>query len=217
LNTDSLLAQLPEMLILAVPILWALTIHEFAHAYVAVWAGDPTPEVNGRLTLNPLAHLDLIGTLCMFFAHFGWAKPVPVNPYNFRNLRRDNVLVSIAGVTVNLAMAGVAAIMYHVLYTLHLVPLPGGEVISVPVVVHAWVLYSVILNVGLAVFNMIPIPPLDGSHVVETLVPYQYGEQWGTFQRFGPMLLLLLVFTGVTGRIMSFVVEPVVRVLLGRF
>ncbi len=198
------------MLIMALPILWALTIHEYAHGYVAVWAGDPTPQVNGRLTLNPLAHLDLIGTLCFFFVGFGWAKPVPVNPYNFRNLRRDNILVSVAGVTMNMATAVVAALIFRLVAHAGFAPAGGFGSILV-----MWLVMSVRFNVVLAVFNLLPIPPLDGSHIIETFVPHDKAQQWQNFARMGPFILLLLIFTDVVGKILRAVVWPVSDLMLG--
>lgn len=198
------------MLIIALPILWALTIHEYAHAYVAEWAGDPTPQVNGRLTFNPLVHLDLVGTLCFFFVGFGWAKPVPVNPYNFGNLRRDNILVSVAGVTMNIATAIVAALIYRMVVSTGPVPTEGFGLILIK-----WLKMSVRFNIVLAVFNLLPIPPLDGSHVVETFVPYKHAHTWAAFARMGPFILLFLIITRVVGKILVFVVWPVSELMLG--
>ena len=208
LNPRELLQQ---ALLFSVPGFWALTIHEFAHAWTAVRAGDPTPEASGRLTLNPLAHLDPIGTVCILLVGFGWARPVPVNPYNFRNMRRDNIVVSVAGVGTNLAMALVSALIYRFVLG---APIPNFDSITPASLVQLWVFYSVIINLVLAMFNLLPIPPLDGSHVVETFVPYKYAHQWAAFSRYGMFILLALIFTGVIDATIGRVLFPVARFLI---
>src|SRR3990172_5453605 len=155
---------LQKILLTAPPILLALTIHECAHAWVAYRLGDPTAKMLGRVSLNPLRHLDPIGTVMLFFSGlFGWAKPVPVNPRNFRNIGRDVMWVSLAGPLSNLALAAVFAVIYK----LFLIAGPSF-VHTMPALfrpLFIMVEFSILINISLAVFNMVPVPPLDGSKV----------------------------------------------------
>ena len=176
-------------IITAVPaILWALTIHEFAHGWVAHKCGDDTALHAGRLTLNPLAHLDLFGTIAFIIMGFGWAKPVPVNPHNFRKPRRDDILVSLAGVTANLLSAVGFSLVLRVLLAL-----PPTKLISMLQVV---VLQSIFFNLVLLFFNLIPIPPLDGSHVLRELLPWDLRARYDEMRPYAPFMLLALIFLG---------------------
>src|SRR3989304_3031407 len=146
---------------MVVPMLLAITFHELAHGWVADRLGDPTPRLSGRLTFNPIKHLDLVGPLVFFFTRMiGWAKPVPVNPYNFRNPRQDMIWVALAGPLTNLALAAASALAFRGLEWLAFSSY-SSVLILTPVMHMARA--SVIINVGQAVFNIIPIPPLDGS------------------------------------------------------
>lgn len=184
-----------SVLYAAIPILWALTVHEFAHAWMAHKCGDDTALYSGRVTLNPLAHLDPFGTLAFFLAGFGWAKPVPVNPYNFRNPKRDDNLVSLAGVSANL----ISAIVFAVVLRVMLVTLDG--VSTSPSIdrfintLASVLLLSVYFNLVLMFFNLIPIPPLDGSHVLANMLPWNAREWYNmNIARNGPFILLALIF-----------------------
>jgi len=169
-------------------VLFALTIHEFMHGYVAWKCGDDTALRAGRLTLNPLAHLDLLGTICLIFAPIGWAKPVPVNPYNYHNPRRDEILVSGAGVAANFAIAAVVAILVRVLIDRGMLPTTRIEV-------YVWIVlrYAIILNFGLFVFNLLPIAPLDGSHILRELLPAQAAARFAELGRHGLFFLVAVV------------------------
>lgn len=181
----------PDMIFRIPALLIALTVHEYAHARVAVAFGDPTPRIAGRVTLNPIAHLDPFGLLMLWIAQFGWAKPVPINPYNFRNGRTGVILVSLAGVAANFLTALVCAILLKLSFRMDM----PRELF--------WVLQMTIqYNVVLAVFNLIPIPPLDGSQIITSVLPGRQAYAFESIGRYGPFILMFLVITGVIGIIM---------------
>ena len=194
-----LLYQNPTLFVLwAISLVVAVTIHEFAHAYVADKLGDPTPRAYGRVTLNPLSHLDPLGTVAILVASIGWGKPVPVDSYNFENPRRDTLLVSFAGPGSNLILAGILAILIRIV--------PASTIIAIPMI---------ILNVGLAVFNLLPIPPLDGSKILPGLVSKQAAYAWEQFMdRIGVVGLIFLVLPLFGGRsIISILISPIISAL----
>ena len=171
-----------------VALLAAVTVHEYAHAYVADRLGDPTPRAAGRLTLNPLAHLDLVGTLLILLVGFGWAKPVPITPTNFRNWRRDTVIVAAAGPLANVTLLFALGIPFK-LGLLHAYAIEAGAISAV-------LLTMMRINAMLAVFNLIPIPPLDGSKILLGVLPPEQAVGYARVQMYGPFLLLfLLMFT----------------------
>lgn len=176
------------ILMIAPPILMALIIHEFSHAYVANKLGDPTAKDAGRLTLNPLAHLDLMGTIMAFIIHIGWAKPVPVNPSNFKNPRKDMLWVSLAGPTSNVLLALIFGIVYRIFQSsIHTL---NSNILEL---IHSMLGFAVLINLILAFFNIIPLPPLDGSNILLGLVPRKYDRQMAVFQRYGQLVLFALV------------------------
>jgi Zn-dependent protease len=180
----------PRVLLLLLPaVLIAVTIHEFAHALVADRLGDPTPRHLGRLTLNPLAHLDVLGTLFFVLFSFGWARPVPVNPRNFAHPRQGMLQVALAGPLANVTLAFVVGLLVK---TQSLSGTVWGDLASMVV----WI------NVVLAVFNLIPIPPLDGSRILESLLPLGQAAAYARIQPYGTILILVLLYTGVVGRVM---------------
>ncbi len=187
-----------RLIVLVPPILFAVTIHEVAHGWVAWRLGDQTAKAMGRLTLNPFKHLDPFGTLVFFLTQtIGWAKPVPVNPINMRNPQKDMIWVSLAGPASNILVAALSAFLIkHGLRPLSIL-LP--DFILTPLALM--IVLSVQLNIGLAVFNLIPIPPLDGSKILMGILPRELAIKYASFERWGFILLLILVFTGVTGRI----------------
>lgn len=180
------MGNLSSIFLLLPGILAALTIHEFAHGWSAWRLGDPTAKQEGRLTLNPLSHLDPIGTIMLFIFHFGWAKPVPVDPYYFKNPRRDMVIVSAAGPAANMILALLLSLTMRTLLNMGIITPFGSEV-------YLMLAMAIFINLILAFFNLIPIPPLDGSKVVGGLLPLRYLGTWRNFERMGGTILLVLI------------------------
>lgn len=200
--------------IMAVPILMAITFHEVAHGMVAFRLGDPTAKNAGRLTLNPLAHLDLVGTLVFLITRMiGWAKPVPVNPIYFKNPRKGMLWVALAGPATNMVLAVLSAILLKWLLNLHLPADSQWGAVAVPVGQMAYV--SVRLNVGLAVFNIIPIPPLDGGRIMVGILPEKQAISYAKLESYGFILLLLLIFSGMVEYVVFPIILTIVSLLLG--
>ena len=189
--------RLAELLLSLPAVLWAITFHEFCHGYAAYRLGDPTAMRSGRLTLNPLAHLDPVGALLLLVARFGWAKPVPIDPRYFKNPARDMVIVSLAGAAGNIATAFVAGLLMRVM----------PKAILLNYAVLNFMVLMVFINLGLAVFNLLPIPPLDGSKILYVLLPPRWMEAYYKLERYGMLILMVLVIFGVVQQVMS----PVVR------
>lgn len=181
----------------AISLVIAITIHEFSHAFVADHFGDPTPRAHGRVSLNPLHHLDPLGTLMLVLIGFGWGKPVPIDPYNLS--KKEENLVSLAGPGSNLILATISALIFRLL--------PLDPLVSVAI------FYLVHVNVMLAVFNLIPIPPLDGSKLFLNLLPEQQVVEWErTLDRYGFIILIALLFLPVGGsNIISLIMSPTIN------
>lgn len=206
-------SYIQQILILALPILAAVTFHEVAHGMVAYRLGDPTAKNAGRLTLNPLAHLDLVGTLVFVVTRMiGWAKPVPVNPLYFKNPRKGMLWVAMAGPATNLVLAALSAVLLKWLLNLHLPPDSQWDVLVKPLFLMAE--KSVILNVGLAVFNVIPIPPLDGGRIMVGILPEKQAMSYARMEPYGFLLLLLLIFSGAVEYVVFPVIVAIVTLLL---
>ncbi len=186
----------------------AITIHEYSHGWVAHKLGDPTAKSMGRLTLNPLAHLDPLGAIMMIFCRFGWAKPVPVNPYYFDDPKRDMVLVSFAGPAANLILAFVIATIYPFLWTF----MPS--VFGVTTFFGGLFLACISVNISFAVFNLIPFPPLDGSKILFSILPNHVYNKLLTYERYGTLILIVLSFTGILGKILNVIIGPVFNLYL---
>ena len=196
-------------------LLFSLSVHESAHAWTALRQGDPTARSLGRISLNPLVHIDLVGTVVMpllqIFASgiplLAWAKPTPVNPSFFKDLRRGQIIVSGAGPLSNVLLALVFAAGLYV--AARLVP---GTSFQEPVL--RLLVAGIQLNVVLAIFNLVPLPPLDGSHVVEWALPNGMGHRYAqAIAPYGSLLLLALVVSGLLGRMLSPVLAAVLRIL----
>lgn len=178
-------------------LLFAITIHEYAHGRSALALGDPTAKQMGRLTLNPLPHIDPFGAICLFLFNFGWAKPVPVNPGYFKNIRKDTIIMALSGPVSNIAAAFMAGLLIR--YFLF------------PWVVYQKVLiYLILMNVGLGLFNLLPIPPLDGSHILENILSPAASEKYQRIGRYGPIILIGIILmdnfahTGILNRILLY-------------
>lgn len=203
-----------QIAILTVPILLAVTLHEVAHGWVADKLGDPTARMLGRLTLNPLKHLDPIGTLVFFVTRMiGWARPVPVNPANFKDPIRGMMWVAFAGPVTNLMLAAVSALAFKVLLMTGLLYDPSLSFLTKPLALM--IEASVVINVGLAIFNILPIPPLDGGRILAGLLPLQQAVLYARLEPYGFLILLALIFTDVINTILAPIVTSTVILLLG--
>lgn len=209
---------MPEIIALSVIILiFSVIVHEVMHGYAALMFGDHTAEKAGRLTLNPIPHIDPIGTILLpgillllpvltgtspgFL--IGWAKPVPVNPLNFRDLKRGEIYVSLAGVGANFVLALTFAVLYHIVSTFS----PSLLALNV-------LEFGVQINLVLGVFNLLPIPPLDGSKVLIALLPYEAAKRFEAISfQYGFMLILLLLYFNIIGIIFDFTIPPLMALL----
>jgi Zn-dependent protease len=183
-------------------LLWALSFHEFCHGWVAFKLGDRTAAYAGRLSLNPLNHIDPVGTLMLLFLGFGWAKPVPINSRYFKNPRRDIALVSLAGAGGNFLTALVCGILISLFPSLFR-----------SAVIATVVNYFLVINIGLGVFNLIPIPPLDGSKILAIMLPPSMMQTFYFLERYGMIIILMLSFT----RILPIIMYPIMNFLLRLF
>ena len=185
-----------SLLLIAPPILLALTFHEYAHAYVAHRYGDDTAQKSGRLTLNPLRHLDPLGTIMIFLVQFGWAKPVPVNPYNLRNPKKDMLWISAAGPLSNMLLALISGLLFRLFSDSAMI----ADRDSLTGLLVIMVFLSLKINLALAIFNIIPIAPLDGSKILYGLLPPGFGKMILAIERYGPFILIgLIIFGRATG------------------
>lgn len=189
-STDNIITWI----LFAVPsILIASTVHEYFHAWIAFKLGDPTPKAHGRLTLNPLAHIDPIGALMMVIFRFGWSKPVPINEWNFENRRQGKALTALAGPVSNLLLAALSGLLFHFLSNYSLI---------------AFFLYVfATINISLAVFNILPIPPLDGHKVVNAFLPKRWSYWWEDLEKYSWILLLLILipFSPLSGILSKYI------------
>ena len=195
-------------LILALPVLiFSLTVHEFFHAWTAFKFGDNTARDLGRLTLNPLAHMDFMGTLMMVLSgfRFGWAKPVPVNPMNLKDPRMNDIWISAAGPLSNIGIAFVSGLLFRLFL--------GSEVIPDALIVMLQ--YSVSINLTLAFFNLVPLFPLDGSHILRNLAGPKHEQTFYQLDKVAPFILLILFFTGAIWYVIGPPINTLTSVMLG--
>jgi Zn-dependent protease len=198
-----------EAALMAVVLLFSIIIHEVAHGYVALLNGDPTARMLGRITLNPVPHIDVVGTiilpLLLLISHagilFGWAKPVPVNPLNFRNYRWGEFAVSAAGPVSNLVLASLFAMVLRM------------ELGNPGLTQMAY--FGVSINIFLALFNLVPIPPLDGSHILALVLPRELARLYDHLQPIGFILILILFYTGILSAIIMPIYRQIAILMLG--
>jgi Zn-dependent protease len=197
-----------EWAIRIIVLLFAITIHEYSHGKAALSLGDPTAKNAGRLTLNPLRHIDPIGAVCMYLFGVGWAKPVPVNPTYFSDRRKDTIVMALSGPVSNLAAAFVAGLLIRYYY--------------MPVEIYLLILVNMVLmNTGLGLFNLFPIPPLDGSHVLENILPERVASGYQKIRRYAPMVFLGVLIAdhylnfNIFGRILSYPILLVSELFAG--
>ena len=188
-----------ETLYMLPGIVIGFSLHEYAHAQVATWLGDNTPKYQGRLTLNPIAHIDIIGFIMIIFAGFGWAKPVEINPNNFSNERRDDILVSIAGPIMNLIIAFAFLLLMKLLYYVPASILNDKVYYIIMNIFDS----AVWINVVLFVFNLLPLPPLDGHHILADIIGLKDKKIYKTISSMGSFVLLALIITNIVDKIIG--------------
>lgn len=203
------MALIIQIILLTPIMLFAITIHEYSHGKAALSLGDPTAKNAGRITLNPISHLDPLGAICLLFFHFGWAKPVPVNVLYFKNKQRDIIIMALSGPVSNISAAFVAGLFLRY-YDLN-------------IFLYQFLLgYMIVLNVGLGLFNLLPIPPLDGSLVLENILPTWLREKYLKYTKYAPYLLIGIVLadnflhTGIIDSVLGTPIKIVVNFIGGK-
>ena len=198
-----MLENLTDYIYIVVAALFAIILHEIAHGLVSTWLGDPTPKRQGRLSLNPLKHLDPIGTLCFIVFHVGWAKPVVVNPDYYKNKKRGMALVALAGPLMNFLLAIFSIIIMAIFVKVNAYS-------NVLIIIYNFLLYFSVINLGLGLFNLIPIPPLDGSRILGAFLKDDTYEQYMKYERYGFIIIaILLALSSLRGNGTSFISELV--------
>ena len=204
-----------KYVISVVVLLFSIIVHEVAHGFVAYKRGDSTAKLLGRLTLNPIYHIDIFGSIILpailmltGAPVFGWAKPVPVNMYNLKNPKRDMIFVSLAGVTANFLLAVIAGI---IMFLIRSAGAEGSFLFSVYMVMQ----YVIVINIVLMIFNLIPIPPLDGSRVVLFLLPRDLAQKYAKIERYGFWIILILLMTNILWKIIAPVANFLIKLLSG--
>ncbi|MDO4487032.1 MAG: site-2 protease family protein [Bacillota bacterium] len=205
---DDPMGWLMNILMLLPAIIIGLSFHEYAHAVVAFKMGDPTPKMQGRVTINPMAHIDWLGFAALIFCGFGWGVPVEINPANFRNRRKGELMVSLAGVSMNLLIAIVFAIVAKILVMVLGYSFLSGSLGSI---LWTMIMYIIQINLVLMIFNLIPCPPLDGFSVISEIFNIKHTGFYWTLYRYGDWILIGLIIFGITGMIIS----PCVNFIFG--
>lgn len=220
------LEQLLDYLYIVPAALIAIILHELAHGLVSFWLGDPTPKETGRLTLNPLKHLDPIGALCLIFFHFGWAKPVIINPSYYKNKKVGMTLVALAGPIMNFIIMIISFVIIGITYAIQYHNALGYNIVFE--IIYNFFSYLAILNIGLGVFNLIPVPPLDGSKAIGIVLPkgayeeYMGYQKYGTFFMMGIMLVIYILsffnidspILKITESIYNFFIELIYKIVM---
>lgn len=200
-----------DKLLLLPGIVIGLSLHEFGHAVVAYKLGDNTPKLQGRVTINPMAHIDWMGLAALFFCGFGWGQPVQINPYNFKHRRRDELLVSLAGVVMNLLVAACFVVIAKVL----IMAAPGMLTTTLGKGVWMIVLYAIQINFVLMIFNLIPCPPLDGFNIIAQIAGFGNTETYWRVYNYGSWILIIIIVFGVAGMILTPCVNFLMNIVLG--
>ncbi|MBK5275511.1 MAG: site-2 protease family protein [Desulfuromonadales bacterium] len=203
---DNFLFKLSIML---VPGMLAIVCHEVSHGYIAWRFGDPTARMMGRLTLNPIKHIDIVGTLMIFFVGIGWAKPVPVVYENLHNPKRDMIWVAAAGPITNILLATISALLLRGIVAFGSPVSPGTPLAMIVEPLVLMLAFSVYINLLLAIFNMIPLPPLDGGRVMTGLLPYRQANALARIEPYGMIIIIVLVFFT---NIFSYVISPLLQI-----
>ena len=197
-NLMEMVAGLPGLIM-------ALALHEYAHARVAVAMGDFTPKMMGRLTLNPMAHIDPIGLVVLLIARFGWAKPVVINPHNFHDRKKGEILVALAGPAMNFLLAFFAlGVMIFLNNTMRMEMSYGLRAVL-------WLI--VVYNINFGIFNLIPLPPLDGSRILMAVLPYEMQYRFAAIERYSMIIFIIFIATPILG----YILVPIAQLLLGLF
>ena len=202
---------LMEKLLLLPGIIIGLSLHEFGHAVVAYKLGDNTPKFQGRVTINPMAHIDWMGLAALFFCGFGWGQPVQINPYNFKHRRRDELFVSLAGVVMNLLVAAFFVIIAKVFL------IATGGALNTTLTEGIWwiIYYAIQINFVLMIFNLIPCPPLDGFNIIAQIVGFGNTETYWRIYNYGSWLLIIIIVLGIAGMIISPCVSFLMNIVWG--
>lgn len=212
-NNGGDIKELLFRILISLPaILIALSVHEYFHGYAAYKQGDMTARNLGRLTLNPVAHIDVIGFLCLLIAGFGWAKPVPINPRNFRKYKSGLAVVSLAGPVSNLGLSFLGLVIFRI-YALYLMEPLFGISATFGICLYQFLTTFVLINIGLFVFNLLPIPPLDGSKIVSSLLPQKLSMYYLKYENIIQIVLFVALFQNWLTAPLSFLREKVLFVL----
>lgn len=196
-----------ELLARFIVLFTAITVHEYAHGYVAYKLGDPTAKYSGRLSLNPLSHLDMWGAICMVLFGFGWAKPVPINPMYFCDRKKGTALTALAGPLANIVLAFVSTIIF----ALYFVFIYSNFTNVITRFIYSVFVQLAVVNISFAVFNLIPIPPLDGSKILGMFLSQESYMKLLSYERIGFPILMILSLTGVLSHILGVFITPVYR------
>lgn len=197
-------------ILLRLPIIFiAITVHEYAHGYAALKMGDPTAKLSGRLSMNPLAHMDIVGALSMLIFGFGWARPVPINPNNFKNHKKGTVIVSLAGPISNLFLAFLGSVLYGIFRRIGF----GNFSSQFSEIFYGLLAQLILLNVCFGIFNLVPFPPLDGAKIVGAFLPYKTYFKIMQYERYAFPILIVLMYLGIFDKILGVLITPIVSSL----